>query len=283
MIKPASTVLAAFLITLHAVGAQAFEADFIQGISAPSADLTLSFVAPGRIAEVLVKAGDQVSAGQLLACLDDEAERLQVQQFKIQASDRTRIKMAKAELAQKKVDLKKLKQAKTKGAASDWEVEHLNLSVRIAELSLEEAILERKQYQRRYAQAAQQLERMRLVAPIAGRVEKVAAESGEAVKTFGPVIEIVKTDPLWIDVPVPLSQTKHLALDQNVTVIFPGTEGVEAPDGKITHIAAVADAASDTLKVRIEVANSHNRPAGERVNVKFGFPSNDNVARLGQQ
>jgi multidrug resistance efflux pump len=144
--------------------------------------------------------------------------------------------------------------------------------------------LERKQYQRRYAQAVRQLERMRLVAPIAGRVEKVVAQPGEAVKTLGPVIKLVKTDPLWIDVPVPLSQMKQVALGQKVTVVFPGAERVEVPDGKITHIAAVADAASDTLNVRIEVVNLGSRPAGERVSVKFLTDQNDKkVARLDQR
>ena len=129
---------------------------------------------------------------------------------------KTRIMAAEAELAQKKVDLTKLELAQTKGAASDWEIEHLKLSVRIAELSLKAAIIENEQNQRRYNQALSQLRRMRLVAPIGGHVEKVVVEPGEAVKTLGPVIQLVKIDPLWIDVPVPLVQAKELVLEQKV-------------------------------------------------------------------
>jgi RND family efflux transporter MFP subunit len=245
------------------------QAEEIQAISAPSADITLSFVVPGRLAKVLVKEGDFVKKDQLLASLDDEPERIQARQLKVQGEDRTRIMAAEAELAQKRVDLKKLELAKTKGAASDWEIEHVRLSVRIAELSLKAATLEHEQYGRRYAQAVSELERMRLVSPIEGWVEKVVVKPGEAARTLGPVIQLVKTDPLWIDVPVPLTQAKKLTLGQEVLVTFPETEAARSPNGRVIHISAVADAASDTLGVRIEIANPHGRPAGERIIVNF--------------
>jgi RND family efflux transporter MFP subunit len=250
------------------------QADEVQAISAPSADITLSFVVPGRLTHVSVKEGDSVPKGQVLARLDDELEKIQAQQYKVQAGDKTRILSAEAELAQKKLDLKKVELAKAKGAASDWEIEHLMVNVRIAELTLKAAILEQEQYQHRYALSLSQLERMRLVSPIAGRVEKVAVEPGEGVNALGPVVKLVKIDPLWIDVPVPLAPAKKLVVGQTVRVLFPGDDAGASATGRIIHIAAVADAASDTLGIRIEVANPHNRPAGERVTVAF-LPNED--------
>jgi HlyD family secretion protein len=277
--KPKPVLLAiALIVTILAAALRApaqegrtdpIPADAVQAISTPSADISLSFVVSGRIAAVSVKQGDFVAKGQLLVHLDDQPERIQAQQYKIQAGDKTKILSAEAELAQKKLDLKNVEMAKTKGAASDWEVEHLILGVRIAELALKAAIFEHEQYQQRYAQALSQLERMRLVSPIAGRVEKVTAETGEAVNTQGPLIQVVKIDPLWMDVPVPLAQAKKMALGQTVRVTFPGAEAGVSAKGNIIHIAAVADAASDTLGIRIEVANPDNRPAGERVSVAF--------------
>jgi RND family efflux transporter MFP subunit len=263
-------IAALFLPTTSQGGAgDPVPAEAIQAITTPSADITLSFVVAGRIADVSVKQGDFVTKGQLLAYLDDQPERIQAQQYKIQAADKTRILSAEAELAQKKLDLKKVELAKAKGAASDWEIEHLLLSARIAELQLKAANLEHEQYQQRYAQAMSQLERMRLVSPVAGRVEKVAVETGEAVNTQGPLIQVVKIDPLWVEVPVPLAQAQKMVLGQTVLVTFPGAEAGVSSKGKIIHIAAVADAASDTLGIRIEVANPDSRPAGERVGVAF--------------
>lgn len=241
----------------------------IQAVTMPSADITLSFVASGKIGEIFVKEGDNIERGALLASLDNEPERIQVEQLKVQAADQTRILSAKAELAQKKVDLKKLEAASAKGAASTWEVEHMRLSVKMAELSLQAAVIEQEQNQREYRKAVSQLERMRLVAPIAGRVEKVAVETGEAVERLGPVIQLVKIDPLWIDVPVPLDQAEQMAPGQPVTVSFPDNPTKDSRKGQIIHISAVADAASDTLRVRIEVSNPRLRPAGERITAEF--------------
>lgn len=241
----------------------------VQAVTMPSADITLSFVISGKISEIRVKEGDTVEKGALLAFLDNEPERIQVEQLKAQAADQTRILSAKAELAQKQVDLKKLEAASAKGAASAWEVEHMRLSVKMAELSLRAAAIEQEQNRREYEKAMSQLERMRLVAPVAGRVEKVAVEAGEAVEKLGPVVQLVKIDPLWIDVPVPLAQAEEMAPEQPVAVTFPDNPTTAPAKGQIIHISSVADAASDTLRVRIEVPNPLHRPAGERITVEF--------------
>jgi RND family efflux transporter MFP subunit len=255
-------------------------AEALQGITAPIADITLSFVVPGRVSDVLVKEGSMVEKDQLLIRLYDEPERIQSQELKLLSEDRTKIHAAEAELAQKKVDLRKVELAKSKGAASAWEVEHLRLSVRIAELSLKSAVLEQEQYRRRYDHAQSQLARMHLVAPIAGLVEDVSIEAGESIGTLGPVIRLVQNDPLRIDVPVPMAQAGDLAVGQDVWVTFPGAIAVDSPNGRIINISAVADAASDTRRVRIEVPNPLKRPAGERVAVSFSPEKEDQT--LGQ-
>lgn len=254
----------------------------VQAVTTPSADITLSFVVSGKIAEILVKEGDTVEKGKLLASLDDDPERIQAEQLKVQAADTTRILSAKAELSQKMVDLDKLEAARKNFAASDWEVEHMKLSVRLAELSLEAAEIEHGQYQRQYAQAMQQLKRMRIVSPVPGLVEKVSAAGGEVIERARPVVQLVKTDPLWIDVPVPLPQAKQLAAGQRVTISFQGNLNGESTDGQILYISSVADAASDTLRVRIEVGNPFRRPAGEQVTVGFPQIQNGKVADTSQ-
>ena len=60
---------------------------------------------------------------------------------------------------QKKADLKKIEWAKSKGAATDWELQHARLDVNIAELSFQAAKLDHNQYKRRFRQAQSQLER----------------------------------------------------------------------------------------------------------------------------
>ena len=254
-------------------------AESLQGITGPNADVTLSFVVAGRIDQVLVSPGARVAKDQPLVHLFDEPEQIQARQLKMLSEDRTKVLAAEAELAQKRVDLKKLKQAHAKGAASVWEVEHLYLNVRIAELALESAKLEQEQYRRRYDHARSQLSRMHLLAPMDGLVEEVSVEAGESIGTLGPVLRIVRNDPLWIDVPVPLVQTRDLELGQAVWVTFPGEAAAAgAPTGKVINISTVADAASETLRIRVEVPNPQQRPAGERVMVAFS-PADEQTTR----
>jgi multidrug efflux pump subunit AcrA (membrane-fusion protein) len=109
---------------------------------------------------------------------------------------------------------------------------------------------------------------MSLKSPIDGRVEKVEVEVGESVNGLGDVVRLVNTDQLWIDVPVPLAKGRTLKLGQTAKVKFPDAE--QAPvEGKIIYISTVADAASSTLRTKIEVPNKLKRPAGEHVRVIF--------------
>lgn len=243
----------------------------IKAISNPKADVTLSFVQPGCIAEVHFKEGDPVKAGQVLVQQDDAAEKAQLAQLEAASQDTTQIQASEASLAQRRVDLKKLERAAARNAATELEVEHAKLSVRMAELSLQLAKFEHEQAKRKYVEAKIRLERMSLKSPIAGRIEKIHVETGESVNALAEVVRVVQIDPLWIDVPVPLAEATGLSYGTPATVRFPDPGSVSIK-GSVIYVAAVADAASDTLRVRIEVPNKSNRPAGEHVEVIFPTP-----------
>ena len=232
----------------------------------PSADIMMRYVMPGRVAKVLVKDGDRVKPGDVLVELDDEAERLKLKQLKAIADDELHVKAAIAQLDQQKADLKKLEWAGKEGAATEWEIEHQRLEVKIGEWSLEKTKFNRDRAQDDYLQAKVQVDRMAMKSPTAGRVEFVYVEAGESVEALGDVVRLVKIDPLWADVPVPLVQVRRLKLGNTLQVLFPGADGASVA-GKIIHVAGVADPAAETLMIRVEVPNPKGRPAGERVRV----------------
>lgn len=243
----------------------------IAAITVPSGDVTLSFVQPGRIAEIHFKEGDQVKAEDVLVQLDDAVEQIRLAQLKAESENRTHILAAEASLAQKKVDLKKLQIAAERNAATELEVEHAKLDVRIAELSLKLAVFEHEQAQRKYDELKQQIFNMRLRTPIDGSIEKIDVEKGESVDATGSVARVVRIDPLWIDVPVPIAKTTNLNRGNSAQVEFPDPFRTSI-DGTIVFVGAVADAASGTLRVRVEVPNKSHRPAGEHVRVSFPAP-----------
>ncbi len=242
-------------------------AETVGAVTTPSADRTLSFIQPGLIAQVHVKQGDVVEAGQLLVQQDDGVERAQLAQIEAQSQNTSQIQAGEASLAQKKVDLQKLEKAAARDAATELEVEHAKLEVKMAELSLEIAKLQHKQDQLKCEEARIRVEHMQLRSPIAGTVEKLDVEPGESVNALADVVRVVQIDPLWIDVPVPLTTGRTLQAGGKVSVEFPDSAGQIV--GKTIFVAAVADAASSTLQVRVEVPNMAKRPAGEHVKVSF--------------
>ncbi|MDH4202713.1 MAG: efflux RND transporter periplasmic adaptor subunit [Phycisphaerae bacterium] len=211
----------------------------ITAISIPSADVTMSFVKAGIIEKVLVKEGDEVTEKQMLVQQDTET--------------------AEANLAQKKIDLQRLEWAAERGSATELEVEHARLDVKVLEILIDD---------------------MTLKSPISGTVDKVEVEVGEAANGLEAVIRVVKTDPLWIDVPIPLAQGRTFKKGQPASVAFPGSK--KQANGTIIYVSTVADAASSTLRVRIEVPNKQKRPAGEHVQVSFpktAEPSKENSVK----
>lgn len=240
----------------------------LRAITNPSADIMLSFVQPGRIAWINAREGDIVKADQILVMQQDDVEQYQLLQLKAESEDTTRIQASEASLAQKQVDLKKLERAAARNAATELEVEHAKLEFKIAELSLELSKFEHEQAQRKYEEAKIRIQRMKLKNPIDGIVEEILVEVGESVNALDNVVRIVRIDPLWIDVPVNLTKASTLKNGGIAKVTFPNPNSTSVV-GKIINIAAVADAASGTLRIRIEVPNKSKRPAGEHVEIFF--------------
>src|SRR4051812_31127194 len=70
----------------------------VVGITQPSEQRKLVFPAQGIVKEMLVKEGDEVKKGQLLAKLDDEADQKELARLEIDAKSQARIEAAEADL-----------------------------------------------------------------------------------------------------------------------------------------------------------------------------------------
>lgn len=242
----------------------------VAAITTPSADRTLSFIQPGRIAEITIKEGESVTVGQVLVRLDDAVERARLAQLEADGKNMLNIQAGEASLVQKQVDLKKLEKAAALNAATALEVEHAKLDVKVADLSVKLAVFEHEQAQRKFEEATIQIDNMSLKSPIDGIIEKLEVETGESVNALEDVVRVVQINPLWIDTPVPLEKARGLQYRDKTQVIFPGPKETTV-EGTIVFIGAVADAASSTLRVRIQVPNRSLRPAGEHVRVFLNF------------
>jgi len=253
----------------------------IKAVTAPSEDLTLAFTQPGRIAKVLVREGQHVRAGQLLVQLDDSVERVQVSMLKAKAENIIAVKAAELRLARKRAVLRKVQEAYDSSAAPERELEDARIDAAVAELDLQLARFTHQQDEAKHQEAKLLLERMRLLSPVDAEVERIYRRVGEAVgggETTGEraaVVRLVRIDPLWIDVPTPTRQARRLARGQTAQVRF--AEAERPVEATILRVSKVADAASETLEVRLELPNPAARPAGEQVTVHF--PAAEKAAR----
>lgn len=260
MFNPAVWLLAALLSL--GPGRAAGAGQEIVGLTEPSSDVLMSFTVTGRVRRIPVREGQTVRAGDLLIELNSEALEARLRQLRLEAENQAEILAAEAELRQKRQDRIKLEQAFSKGAATRIELEHARLDVEISEYRLQAARHARAVAFHKKEETEAEIREYKLLSPISGLVEKLEVEVGEAAKTSEEAVRVVALNPLWVEADAPLACFGDLAPGRVLKVTFP--DGRET-SGRVLFRGAVADSASETIRVRLEVDNPHNRHAGERV------------------
>ena len=235
-------------------------------VAKPWRDVDLSFSRPGRVIKILVHRGQVVKAGQLLAQENDQPQKIAAQLAKLAADSMLRVQAAQAELAQDQVSLKRTQWAASQNAATPFEVQRAQLKVTIDELSLKLALLKHHHDQLDWQAAELAAQRRKITAPFAGVIEDRFIDAGRSVNAFKKVLELVQVDRLRIFLPVPLRMAMNLHRYQSAKIL--PAAGAEAV-GKIIWIAKVADSASNTLMLEIQVHNQNHIPAGQQVQVTF--------------
>ncbi|WP_320173975.1 efflux RND transporter periplasmic adaptor subunit [Maridesulfovibrio sp.] len=95
-----------------------------------------------------------------------------------------------------------------------------------------------------------------ITAPYSGRVEKLLVDEREWVEAGTPLIKIVSDSVLLARTLVPWNVLKSFPIGKQVTIELTNGETVT---GKVSHVGAVMDSASQTFEVKIEVPNSKRK------------------------
>lgn len=178
------------------------------------------------IVEEMTSTGTRVASGEVLGQLsiDDRQARLA---------------RAKAQLASAQRDYES-----TMGMVEDGFVSRSEAQTRLAELEAARADLRAIEME---------IDNTTLRAPIDGVVNRVDADLGAYVSTGGEVLQIVDNDPLIAVVHVHQAAAPRLRTGMPARVEFIGGGRRE---GTIRYIAPLADAATRTFRVEVEVDNS---------------------------
>lgn len=241
-----------------------------EAVTESEVDLELAFTIPGLVEEVLVRAGDPVGPGQVLARLDTGEIDASLALARVRAESTLAIEEAEALLGLAGNELARVEEAYAKGGVTEFEVERARLERTRRAVALDLARQRQGEYELQLRQLEATRTRYEVRSPVAGHVEEVPVRPGETVEELVPVARVVSVGTLRLDVAVPLAATLGLEVGGVAEVRLSGV----APDGgamegRIVHVARVADAASGTRLVRIEVPNEAGVPGGARARVRF--------------
>jgi RND family efflux transporter MFP subunit len=220
---------------------------------------TVSAQITGTMTEVLIEEGDHVKAGQVLARLEDTAQRAALAQAQAQFhSAQALLVQYQSQLAQDQRDVKRAEDLVERKLVSEQAVEQARTLVQTQSAQLES---QRRQIELTAANvrsAQVQLDYCTVRSPFTGVVIAKAAQVGEIVSPFSAgggftrtgIGTLVDMESLEIEVDVNESYINRVQPRQPVTSVLNAY-----PDWKIpSHVIAIiptADRSKATVKVRI--------------------------------
>jgi len=247
----------------------AYRADGYPAISNPSKTITLAFMQSGMVARVGVVESQTVAPGDVIAQLDDEVQRLTVQVQRLTADDDSMVRAAERQAELARYDLDNVRELSAKDSAAPRELERAEAEFALREIDIRAS-------KREHAQARVMLERetatlndMTLRSPIDGIVARIAVQQGQTLEGLQPVAHIVRIDPLWMDVAIPVRLGLLVEAGSIAVIHWRDVPGETPTEGRVLWVSAVADAASSSIVARVEIDNPKHRPAGLHALVQF--------------
>lgn len=196
----------------------------------------------GRIQSVLVNEGDYVEAGTVLAALDSSEIDATVNAARGSVYD------AKANLEQADTTLARYQRLLEKGAISQQEVDNASFARDMAAGKLESA-------QGTYENAYSRMEGTRVITPHAGYVVKRYYQEGYYAKDTDALFNVADISTLLVKINIPEGQIGAVAIGSVAEIEVPAMPGKKF-QGKVTKIAAVADAPGRTFAAEVSIPNA---------------------------
>ena len=256
MFREAALVGKVFCAVLLALPCAA-QAEAVDCLVTPSAQVDLVFAVSGLIAEASADRGAPVQRGQLLARLDSTVESVGLKFAQQRAGAEAALAAAHARLAAATKSLERVQSLADKGLAPQSDAD-------AARLERDQAANELRDRQEAQAAAGLEVERSRalldqrsLYSPIDGVVVDRLAEPGEFVDRQ-PVYRIARIDPLHVEVIAPDTAFGRVTLGQSLPLTLQAPAGAVV-QAQVSAVDAFVDAASGTFRIRLDLPN----PKGE--------------------
>lgn len=231
----------------------------LDGVVQPVKQSTVSAQAGGRIATLVVKAGDSVRAGQLLATIDDRETQTGVQRSQAQVAQ------AQAELRNAQANFERTRDLQAKGFVSAAALD-------TADSQLKGALAGRDQAGAGARQSALAQGFTRVTAPFDGWVLQTHAEAGDLAVPGKPILTLYAPLPLRAVVQVPVSRSGQAQAAGAVEVLLQsGAGGAQWVRPVSRSSVPTADPISQTIEWRLELPAEAGKVLlpGQQVRVRF--------------
>ena len=267
---------------------------FGRGTIESQREAAVGFDLVGRLSDVLVEEGTQVSLGQELARLETNqadadlrfaktgvgAARASLQRLAAE-EERARVALEAAE--------REAPRARTlfaSGALPGQQRDEATDRLRLARADLDRVLAQRSEATRGIDVAAGSAEQRRvamvratLLAPFDGLVARRLREPGDTVSIGSTVLRIVDTRRAYVSAAIDETVLPQLAVDQRSAIFFPGeTVSIE---GRVTRISWESDRQTHELIVEITPDRFGRRVAiGQRADVRIELARRERALRV---
>ncbi len=200
-------------------------------------EVNLSFRVGGRMIERSVNVGDRVSAGQIVARLEEEPARNALR------TARANLSAASSQLTRARNDFARQQRLLASGATSRADYDQAVEAMEATQAQVDST-------QAQLDTAKDQLSYTRLVADAAGWVTTRGAEPGEVVEPGRMILRVALEGGRDAVFDVPGQVIRTASPDVEVSVVLAGEPKVRAK-GWVREVAPQADAVTRTFRVRV--------------------------------
>lgn len=282
--SPASRVLwlslAAFVTLASPISAQSPAPSAVQYdcVMDPAALIHVSASTPGVLDAVLVRRGDKVTKGQIIARVRSVIESETINILETRAGSSAAVDAQRARVLFSNGRVERARQLVEDSALSRSQLEEFEYDYTTAQSLLQQALLDKESAAGELARARTSLEQTNIRSPVDGYVLETTLEPGEYATGERHVMRIVQLDPLLIEAFLPIELYPTTSVGQAVTV-RPALPVSGQYTTTITVVDRVFDTASRTFGVRAELSNPDGAlPAGLRCLLDISLPATTTVA-----
>jgi RND family efflux transporter MFP subunit len=229
----------------------------------------LSSSMQGTLSKILVKRGDHVQAGQVVAELESEVEQAMYEAADLRAKSDAVIRARAAEKVNAARKLDRQRQLMAKSVISPQILEDAETAAEVAKFAEEQAKLDQQLAGSETKRLHATIERRTVRSPVDGVVTKVDLHEGEFADPPVTLATIAEIRPLLAEIYLPVEVYPHVQIGMNFEI------RPQDPIGG-TYVAPILtkdpqiDSASGTFRVTLKLANTDEAiPAGIRCTVRF--------------